>query len=376
MNNIRIRKWILPILFMGTITVLSLVTFFGTHKTYSENEKRMLAEFPKFSLEAVMSGSYQKQLETYISDHISGRDFFVGVDTYFSHLMGRNALGDIYRSDGDYLINAPKNDSNGHFVKNMNNFEKFADKIGVPCSMIIVPSAGYIMEDRLPAFHGQYNDDKLFEKASDLTPSVKFFDARVPLIEAYNEGKQVYYRTDHHLTSSGTYELYKAYCDFAEINYPIESTYTKEIHGGFYGTTYSSSGYWMTEADNIELWDSGEKVCVTHDEDTKTKWDTVFFKTHLTKKDKYPVFLDGNHSYVKIENPGVKKGNLLIIRDSYAQCFAPFISHNYRNIYMLDMRYYRNSVLGLFEEKEIDEVLFLYGIDTLLTDSSTSWLMF
>ncbi len=376
MEKIRVRKLILPILFMGTITVMSLITFFGPHRTYSENEKRMLASFPKFSFDAIASGKYQQELETYISDHITGRDFFVGIDAYFSNLMGKNALGDIYKSEGDYLINAPKNDVNGHFVKNMNNFEKFAAKTGVPSAIVIVPTAGYIMEDKLPGFHGEYNDDRLFETASELTPSVKFFDARQPLIEAYNGGKQLYYRTDHHLTSAGSYELYKAYCDFSGLDCPEESEYAKETYGGFYGTTYSSSGYWLTKADDIELWNLGEKVSVTHDETDGAASDTMFFKEHLNKKDKYPVYLDGNHSYVKIENPRAEGGNLLIVRDSYAQCFAPFMSHNYKNIYMLDMRYYRNSVLGLVEENNIDEVLFLYGIDTLLTDSSSSWLLF
>ena len=373
-----IKKMIFPFLFIGLLTVMSVFTFANRGNNYSENEKRFLAVFPEFSVKTVINGSFQDGLEEYISDHLTGREFFVGVDAYFSKLMGKNALGNIYTTKDGYLINAPgkppEGDTTDHFQKNINNFESFTLLNNIKSSLVIVPSAGYIMEDKLPMFHKKYNDDKLIVKAAESTPSVRFFDARLPLAEAYSEGKQVYYRTDHHITSLGSYELYRAYCDFAGLDCPSKDDYKVTSYSDFYGTTYSGSGYWLIKPDDIEVWDLGEKVSVEF-EDGEIH-NSMFFTEHLESPDKYPVYLDGNHSYVKIENPNAKGGTLLVIRDSYGQNFAPFLSHNYKKIILLDMRYWRNSLLLLTSSEKVDEILYLYGIDTLISDSSTSYLFF
>lgn len=376
MHRPNILKFILPFLFIGSLTVMGVFTFVNSGKTYSENEKRMLTELPKFSWESIVSGEYQKELESYAADHIPGRDFFVGVDAYFSKLLGKNTLSDIYYADGGYLINAPKEDTQGNFTKNIKNFQRFSEGLGVDSTLLIVPTAGYIMNDKLPRFSKEYADNELFVKADELTPDISFLDTRRTLLDAYKEGKNIYYRTDHHLTSLGSYEVYKAYCDFNNMPYPVKSDYTIETAEDFYGTTYSASGYWLTDADSIEMWSFGEKVTVTLEETNSKKSDTMFFREHLENKDKYPVFLDGNHSYVHIHNPYARAGNLLIVRDSYAQNLAPFLSHNYKNIYMIDTRYYRNSVKKLVKDKNIGSILYLYGLDTLITDNSSSWLFF
>jgi len=372
----RVRKYILPVLFMAFITVFALLTFVLPPKEYSENEKRILAQFPQFNAQTVFSGEFQKELETYMSDHLAGRDFFVGLNAYFDRLLGKNTLGSIYHADDGYLINAPSDVSDDVFKKNMQNFDAFSKAAKIPSTLMIVPSAGYIMEDKLPAFCGKYRDDELFKIASELTPSVNFLDVRGALYEKYCDGQQVYYKTDHHLTSAGSYVIYKEFCKNVGTTPPAKEAYSITEHDGFYGTTYSGSGYFLSAADKLEIWDLGEEVKVTLEEKDSKKSDTMFFEEHLDKQDMYPVFLDGNHSYVHIENSHSYGGNLLIIRDSYGQNMAPFLSHNYRNIYMLDMRYYRNSMSDFVKDKKIDRILYLYGINTLMTDSGSSWLFF
>ena len=85
-------KRLLAFLFMGTIIIISLITFLSPTKSYSENEKRILTEFPSVDAKSILSGEFQDGFETYISDHVFGRDFFVGVSSYFDRLMGRGAL--------------------------------------------------------------------------------------------------------------------------------------------------------------------------------------------------------------------------------------------------------------------------------------------
>ena len=92
----------------------------------------------------------------------------------------------------------------------------------------------------------------------------------------------------------------------------------------------------------------------------------MFFKEHLEELDKYPVFLDGNHNFERIVNNDNTDGKkVLVIKDSYAHCFVPFMAENCSQIDMVDLRYYLNNVSALTEQNSYDEVLILYGISNM-----------
>lgn len=375
MKSRNYKKLILPLAFISTIVILSALTFILPKKEYSETEKRYLEKFPEISVSSVLNGEFQEKFERYVSDHIPGRNFFVGLNSYFSLAMGRNTASDIYFCKDGYLINAPRDCKTETFEKNLKNFNDFTKSANIPSSIMIVPRTGYIMNDKLPLFHKEYNDNELFEKASALTSDISFIDTRSVLFKVADLGEQVYYRTDHHLTSSGTYELYKLYCTSNGLIYPEKENYTVKKADGFLGTTAAGSGYNLTKADSIEMWMGKENLTVTVNDGKKDEvYDSAFFENHLEKDDKYPVFLDGNHALTTIENPENDGADLLVIKDSYAHCLAPFLAHNYSKIYLVDMRYYRKSVSELIKEKEIDEILYIYGLDTLLTDTNSAWL--
>ena len=124
------------------------------------------------------------------------------------------------------------------------------------------------------------------------------------------------------------------------------------------------------------LWDSGAQVTVTLDDgagQVKTAH-SLFFPDHLEDLDKYPVFLDGNHALVTIENPSAPGGSVLVIRDSYAHCFATFLAEKYKTVTLVDLRYFRTPVSDLLAEHPADRLLVLYGVDNLLTDNNSAWL--
>ncbi|MBQ1400970.1 MAG: hypothetical protein IIY99_01340, partial [Firmicutes bacterium] len=91
---------------------------------------------------------------------------------------------------------------------------------------------------------------------------------------------------------------------------------------------------------------------------------------NLEEKDAYTVFTGGNHSLIKIKSAAENTDNLLIIKDSYANCFIPFIAPYYRNVIVVDPRYYFNDLNKLIKSEDITDVLFLYNANTLATDSA------
>ena len=106
------------------------------------------------------------------------------------------------------------------------------------------------------------------------------------------------------------------------------------------------------------------------DSDQEEKRPTVYNKSALKQKDKYQVFFGGNHALVDITTANETKDRLLIFKDSYANCFVPFLLPYYNEIVMVDPRYYYDNVEALMSSKGITDVLFLYNMDTFLTDNS------
>lgn len=144
--------------------------------------------------------------------------------------------------------------------------------------------------------------------------------------------------------------LYRAYQIAQGAPYLSRDAYEVASYDGFYGTTWSGSGYWFTQPDQVEVWDSGIQPTVTLIDGSAAPQvsHSLFFPSHLEEMDKYPVFLDGNHSLVTIQNPNAEGGNLLVIRDSYAHCFSTFLASDYQNIYLVDLRYYRVTCPSLW----------------------------
>ena len=83
----------------------------------------------------------------------------------------------------------------------------------------------------------------------------------------------------------------------------------------------------------------------------------------LERKDKYELFLGGNYGQCVITT-GVENGKrLLLVKDSFANSFVPFLTGDYETITMLDLRYFRGSVQEL--AAEADDILVLTEITNL-----------
>ena len=178
-------------------------------------------------------------------------------------------------------------------------------------------------------------------------------------------------------TTAGAYVGYTALCKYLD-KAPIDrDKLNAEIYPNFYGTTYSTAGFWLSKPDDIEVWSNpgnGGNIKVTITEGTESKeYNTLYFYSHLDEDDKYPVFLDGNHALTTIENSSADRGTIVVVKDSFSHSLAPFLAENYRKVILVDMRYYKQSVSQIVKDEEAEQVLVLYGIDNFSTDTDLVW---
>ena len=366
---------IITVLFCGFIGIMAVLTLVLPKQEVSVNEKRVLAKPPQFSIDKVTSGKWEREFEGYISDHFPARDFLAGTDAYFMLSTGRNGSNDIYKGKDGYLFQTPVKVDKKKLDENIEAINAFTQKTGIPAKLMVVPSAGFVMPDYLPENHRNYKDGDIISEIGENLRGVESIDVTGELLRAreaiYNYDVKLYYKTDHHWTSEGAYLAYQLWCRSEGIEPRSREDYTITPTDGFYGTSYSKSALWLTKPDTIETWEYPINVTVTIDD--KDEYNSLFFKEHLTEPDKYPVYLDGNHSFERIvnhDNPTGKK--ILLIKDSYAHTFAPFMAENCSEIDMVDLRYYLDPVSNLTNETQYDEVLILYGISNLCETNDLS----
>ena len=110
--------------------------------------------------------------------------------------------------------------------------------------------------------------------------------------------------------------------------------------------------------------------CVVNYVEEGEKTASMYVSSALDQKDQYEVFFGGNHSRIDITTPADENKNLLIFKDSYANCFIPFLQPYFRSIIVIDPRYYYDDVDRLVTDNSITDILFLYNVDTFMTDTS------
>lgn len=335
---------------------------------FSEQENRYLESFPKLSGEAILEGSFIENLESYLCDHFPLRDTFMNIKTQFEKRTGKQEINEVYLAQDGYLIEKYQEPVNNEKIIRV--FNSFAEALETAeCQVMLVPTAVTVYEDKLPAFveRGRQEENRRY-----LMSQMKAEVIDVGEILKENQSKyQLYYRLDHHWTSYGAYFAYRYYCEAAGIPARELTDYEiTEVTKEFKGTIYSRVSDYSVEGDTITLFQiPGQKLKVTY-ADSGAVTDSLYAFDYLDKKDKYSMFLDNLHPLVEIENEEAQsEEELVVIKDSYANCFVPFLTEYYRKIYVVDTRYYKAAVSQLVNENPaVTRVLILYNMNTIDTD--------
>ena len=372
MKKAKLHEIVTCILFCGFIGIMGIVYLLMPKQEFSELEKRQLAAFPVLNWETLTSGKFGSDLETYMADHMPGRDFFVGLGAYYDLATGQQPSKDILVADGDRLVEAPVVWNQTQVEKNMRYINNLAQTLGQNVDFILVPSAGYMLRDSILGIHDSYQDDAFIDAIYDLAgDGVRCMDLLSVYQNTPNRG-DLYYRTDHHWTSLGAWIAYSSYMQCLERDYARQEYFTVESCQGFRGSTYSRSALWLTKAEEIQLW-HGSRLTVENS--TTGQHDSVFYRDRLQETDMYTVYLDGNQPLVRIYNENnAGKGKILVIRDSYANCIGPFLAESYEEVVMIDLRYYRMAVSQMVAEEGFDNVLILYSMSNFMTDTNFPFL--
>jgi len=347
-------------LFCGFVGAMLLGYLLLPKQEYSEKEKRFLTEAPAFVWEDIASGQWGEDAESYMADHIPGREFFVGLNAYFDLYTGRQVSKDIWVLDGK-LVEAPYAYAEAQVSMNMDAINRFGETVGQDVHLMIVPSAGWATGNEY--YRDEEIIDAIYAKAENVIP--------VDMRPTFAGNPDYYYDTDHHWNPAGAHAGYQTLMEV--FGRDTEEFYARHIDDLFYGSNYSRSGLWLTPGERFYyFFTNNDNITVTNGE-SEVVHQGVIYEDRLTEGDKYTAFLDGNHSIVRITNPE-KDGKILVIRDSYSNSLGCFLAESYGEVVLVDLRYYKHPISQLCAEENFDDIVVGYCIGNFLTDTNLLWL--
>ena len=185
----------------------------------------------------------------------------------------------------------------------------------------------------------------------------------------------LFFHSDHHWTALAAYYCYRATCEAMGL-YPADLEDFEVLdQGPFKGTLAGRVTYprKLTPDNVISYIPPGEVTLTVYGNNGSTREGKVIRDMRNDKiGSKYLCFLESDQPLVCMTNhslPG-DAGNLLVLKDSFGNCFVPFFSQNYRNVYAIDYRKFgQTSLKNLLETYDIQDVIFAPNLMSTQSDA-------
>ena len=344
--------------------VLAGFAWFGPAKAMSDSERRPLSQIPAVTLDAVGSGKFMKDFESYSVDQFPLRDSFRTVKSLFHyHILGQKDNNGIYLHDGyavkqEYPLNL---DSVNHALERFNHiYEKYLG--GSTVYMAVVPDKGYYLAEDAGQLAMDY--EALFSMIEDGMPWAQHIDLTDRLTV------EDYYRTDTHWRQERLLDAAGKLCEAMGVTVPKGEDYmVTALERPFYGVYYGQAALPM-EPETISLMESSIlKDCTVYDHEAG-KTGSVYDLSKLDSRDLYDVYLSGARALLTIETGANTQRELIVFRDSFGSSMVPLLVQDYARVTLVDTRYISSDLLDQFIEFKGQDVLFLYS--SLILNSSSA----
>ena len=353
-------------------------------------ENRIPAEMPEISVQNIFFGSFTADFEAYLSDNVGMRGKLINLSNKVGNLKGFKSYGYISNANAD-LGTGNTEDDKGLLVADGKIMEIFKEK---PQAREKYTEMINIYAEKLPENVRLYSmiiptqiefQPKKYSSLADSQKNVIYeiysgAEDRVDCVDAYSaleahKNEYIYFRTDHHWTALGAYYAYREFAKSADTYAADISEYSENKLEGFLGYLYNQAQatelksmpddiYYYTKGDNFEVnaraWENGEII------DYKTK---LLVIPDNSEEVKYSVFLGGDHPLLVIDTDVENSRRILVLKDSYANAFIPWLVGDFERVVAVDPRSFGGELGEVISEYEITDVLLMnYTFTTTFED--------
>ena len=371
----KVQEKLVGIIFILTLFLFLIINVIVPDREKSVQENRMLVTKPKFRLSSLISGDYDEKFEAYMDDQFVGRDMWRKLKVAVDRIGGSRLENGVYIGTNGQLLEQIEVADENHLAANIKAIKSFSESQSkIPVRMMLVPDAANVLNHSLPALAKPEDQTQMFSMVrKDLGDSVEWIDVSTELNKHKTE--KIYYKTDHHWTTLGAFYAFQAAAPSLGIEGDLSGKYVSyAVSDSFNGMLASKSGVNLGEKEQIDIYVPTEEdtdLIVDYVDEGKRST-SLYDSSKLKEKDQYTVFLGGNSSLLDIRTVSTSTKRLLLVKDSFANSFIPFLTPYYREIVVVDPRYYSGTINDLMDSYRISEVLFLYSGNTFFKDNNIS----
>ncbi|HJC44856.1 MAG TPA: hypothetical protein H9703_01750 [Candidatus Faecalibacterium faecigallinarum] len=346
-------------------------------RTVSELENTTLTQRPKVTAQILSSAGLNRFFDDYTQytkDQIPGRDAWISLQSFVeTALLQKTQSGGILLGDKGQMFDRTYglvSSEERTLPRNIAAVASLAARCPGKVYVMVAPAASSIYPERVPAHAPLLQEESYLGQIQAAVEQAG--GVYLPLEDALSAHKDeyIYYRTDHHWTTQGAYYAYSELCGALGLEPFDRAAHTAVDVPDFYGTFYSRARTWNAQPDTLTYYDLDNPLTIYTvtgpGMPTEGQTTGLYDLDKLDVYDKYAAFLHGNNGLSRVEGDG--EGRILVIKDSYANSFVPFLTANYAQIDVVDLRNYNYGLDGLIAENGYDQILVLYSFDSFKSD--------
>lgn len=390
---------------------------FFARPTASAVENRELTQFPTFTWEGFLDGSFTNQLSLWFADTYPLREPLVSLDQWLESLYGVNTgeqmIGGNVQADELPVPAEEGDDSQSQQAEVRESVEVPTEEAmaadiqaqimnGLYVNNGAAYSIYYFSQEAVQGYTGAVNacaqalegqakvysvlapnssavlDDVTRERlgGTDMKQAIDYFnslyDPSVGTVDSWqairdHADEYLYFRTDHHWTQLGAYYVYQKLCEtmgIEPVSWDGQETMTFD---GFLGTYYGQlrdptmaanpdyvEAHIPNGTNDMTYWDESGAEVQGHVINDVTGWN---------QNSLYGTFIAGDQPLEHIHNPAKDDGSsCLVIKDSFGCAFSPLLVDNFEDLYIIDFRHSDQNIPQFVRDNGIQNVVFVNNI--------------
>lgn len=347
--------------------VIAVGTCLSRGKNFSVDENRELTKFPKASLSSLYDGSFQEQLGESVSDHFAFRSKWLGFGSKLRPRLGESIVNGVYISEERLLdCGMSQREPDPSAAERIN---AFAGDYDGTVYIAAIPTSSGVYGDVLPYHLTEYPEDQ------QITGFYDSLGSNIRKIDAYNilkmlKDNYIYYRNDTKWTSYGAYCVYRTVIQ--KLGF-VPTTYDKytirHVTDDFRGNLYHRTLSAETRADLLDIYEYSDGVqivsCMAADKNGPVKESSLYDMDMLQTSDMYRMYLGEDVPVLEIETSLNNQRRLLVVKDSYADCFIPFLTQHFSRITVVSPEHMDGVLSDYVDPRDYEQTLILFGIENI-----------
>lgn len=324
-------------------------------------EVEALREMPELSVQSLLDNTFNYDYEAYLSDNVALRSVMLDWQRIFEYHWGvRPSVGFIEATERYILFHDRimetfhrNTGAEAGIAQFINDLSEAAHE-NVRVFSMTVPTPAEFLGERYRILSSSQRE------AIDHINGLLRDDIIVVDVYGVLEGhldEYIFFRTDHHWTALGAYYAYLEFARLAGFEPYTLDLYYQYYVDGFLGFLYN-------ERPTSTLRDNADRIYyfILRDPYFTTSREMIIRGVNTYA----PLFIQGDWDYFDFYTSVQNGRTAVVVKDSFANCFVPFIAPHYERVIVIDPRHFEEPFsiteeLALYDDVDLIILTYIFS---------------